>query len=54
MSWFGWILLVLFVLGAAASVIQIGKPRDAITNRAALFIIGWNALLIWGLLAVGV
>jgi hypothetical protein len=51
MTWFDYILLGLWILGALLTVGQIGKPRQPTTPSVGVIIVVLDLLLIAGLLA---
>lgn len=53
MTWFGYMLVILWGSGALITVSQIGKPREPYTQRFAIIQIIMASFLIWGVLAVG-
>lgn len=53
MNWFLWYLVVVYVLGAAFSVSQVGKPRKPLEAGAAGFAVIYSALVIAGIFVFG-
>jgi hypothetical protein len=53
MNWFGFVLVVIFMLNALVTIGTIGNHRDPITPSTAVVIVAVNSLLILGIVAVG-
>lgn len=53
MTWFGWLLIVMWTLSALASVAAVGKPRKPVTASLANYSVLTAAVLILGALAIG-
>lgn len=53
MSWFGYLLVVWFVFSAMLHVSQIDQARPRITREVATVAILIDALMVWGVVAVG-
>lgn len=54
MTVFGWIYLVLTILGAMVQINEIGKPRKALTQQEVAAKLLFTGLLFWGLYAWGI
>jgi hypothetical protein len=52
-TWFGVALIVLCVVNSMLVTVQVGKPRKPMEPAAAAIGILLNALIVWGVLAVG-
>jgi len=50
-DWFKWLLVIVQVLGCAATCWKVGKPREAGTPEEATVVVIVSALLVWGILA---
>ncbi|MEU0937600.1 hypothetical protein [Embleya sp. NPDC005971] len=49
MTWFLYVLIGYFILGAMVTMAIVGKPRLPITNGAAMFVVLANAVITVGL-----
>lgn len=54
MTLFGWIYLVLTVIGALVKINEIGKPRKPVTQIDAMVLLLVSGLMFWGLYAWGI
>lgn len=53
MTIFGWIYLILTVLGSIYTIGRIGKPRSPVTPPEATLALLFSGLLFWGLYVWG-
>jgi hypothetical protein len=54
MNLFGWIYLILSVIGAFVGISEIGEPREPRTAASVSFSILFSGLLFWGLYVWGI
>lgn len=52
MTFFAWLLIVLFALNAIATIAQIGKPKKRTSRGDAIGTVIVNGLLIFGVAAL--
>ncbi len=53
MTWFGIVLVSAIIVSTLLAILGIDEPRQPITTGLALWITVINALVIWGIVAVG-
>lgn len=53
MTWFGWTLIAIQVIGTLSQIALIGRPRTPYTPMGALVSVSIGALLVFGVLYVG-
>lgn len=52
-TWFGWLYLAVVAFSAAASISQIGKPRQPLAPSTVIGTLIVSGLIVWGQIAVG-
>jgi hypothetical protein len=52
-SWFGWLLVILYTLGTVLTILEIGKPRKPTTEGHAALVLLINGLFVIGIIYVG-
>jgi len=51
-TWYAWAMVVVLVLGAAATISAIGRPREPLTPGLALAVCASHAMLVWGIVSL--
>jgi len=56
LTWYGWLLVILWAVNALHTIDQVGKERkgNPVTARTAMFSVATSAAFIVGVLTVGV